>query len=516
MWQYNVNYTHSVVLHNTTWRNNRNFGIVIDGHYAQCNISGNVFDDNRCKVGLISIRGMEKSLRIMRNTMLQNAGTFMIEFKADSQCDLWGELVAIAQENTIKFNKAPSMTTPSSLIVFDGLQKVRIRRNLLSDNTLAYSLVAGMKTARLESTLDATENWWGTKDPVIIQHLIFDFDDWNDHALVNFAPYLIEDSFEGSLSVSWEQPNLVNVENLGGRLMTSLTLHQRDRPYVIKSDLTIMPHVTLTISPGTILEFAPRVGILALGTLIAKGRRHEEIVMRPLPNDIPASTEIVHNMYKRSLRLCSGMNCSESASNEGFLEYWNATTLQWVPLCDSRFSERNAQVVCRQLGFEHYSAWVDHGPRVEFDRNSLSRIWTYPEPLQCSGEESSLDECPIRLNGQMYGRRPMCYWNSQFIFIHCKERNVQPNTDYWGGIRYLTEIGEHYLRKSNETINIINSDISFNLEEAMFIHSPVWNTETSNISEISITINNTVISDNGRGIYQFSSVKPVTYWVSSF
>uniref|UniRef100_A0A8D8T2J5 Protein bark beetle n=2 Tax=Cacopsylla melanoneura TaxID=428564 RepID=A0A8D8T2J5_9HEMI len=438
VWQYNVNFTHSVVLQNTTWRNNRNFGVVIDGHYAQCNITANVFDDNRCKGGLISLRGMEKSLRILKNTILQNTGTFMIEFKADSQCDLWGELVAITQENTIKFNKAPSIMTPSSLIVFDGLQKVRVRRNLLSDNTLAYSLVAGMKTARLESTLDATENWWGTKDPVLVQHLIFDFDDWNDHALVNFAPYLIEDSFDGSLSVSWEQPNIVNVENLGGRLMTSLTLHRRDRPYVIKSDLTIMPHVTLTIAPGTVIEFAPRVGILVLGTLIAKGRRHEEIIMRPLPNDLPPTTEIVHNMYKRSLRLCSGMNCSGSASHEGFLEFWNATTLQWVPLCDSRFSERNAQVVCRQLGFEHYNAWVDHGPRVEFDRNSLSRIWTYPEPLQCSGEEASLDECPIRLNGQMYGRRPMCYWNSQFIFIHCKERNVPSNTDYWGGIRFAS------------------------------------------------------------------------------
>lgn len=99
--------------------------------------------------------------------------------------------------------------------------------------------------------------------------------------------------------VSWEQPNLVNMENLGGRLMTSLTLHRRDRPYVIKSDLTIMPHVTLTIAPGAVLEFAPRVGILVLGTLVAKGRRHEEIVMKPLPNDIPASTEIIHNMYKR-------------------------------------------------------------------------------------------------------------------------------------------------------------------------------------------------------------------------
>lgn len=89
--------------------------------------------------------------------------------------------------------------------------------------------------------------------------------------------------------------------------------------------------------------------------------------------------------FPRSLRLCSGMNCSGSVSHEGFLEFWNTTTLQWVPLCDSRFSERNAQVVCRQLGFEHYSAWVDHGPRLEFDRNSLSRIWSYPEPLQCSG-----------------------------------------------------------------------------------------------------------------------------------
>lgn len=107
--------------------------------------------------------------------------------------------------------------------------------------------------------------------------------------------------FLNSSQVSWEQPNLVNVENLGGRLMTSLTLHRRDRPYLIKSDLTIMPHVTLTIAPGTVLEFAPRVGILVLGTLVAKGRRHEEIVMRPLANDIPAGIEVVPNMYKRSV-----------------------------------------------------------------------------------------------------------------------------------------------------------------------------------------------------------------------
>ncbi len=33
--------------------------------------------------------------------------------------------------------------------------------------------------------------------------------------------------------------------------------------------------------------------------------------------------------------------------SQGFLEIFNRTTMQWVPICDKRFTERNAQVVCR-------------------------------------------------------------------------------------------------------------------------------------------------------------------------
>lgn len=89
----------------------------------------------------------------------------------------------------------------SSVIVFDGLQKVRVKRNLLSDNSLAYALVAGVRTARIDSTVDVMENWWGTTNEHEIISKIFDFDDWNDHAIANFKPFLIEDAFEGSLSV---------------------------------------------------------------------------------------------------------------------------------------------------------------------------------------------------------------------------------------------------------------------------------------------------------------------------
>jgi len=129
--------------------------------------------------------------------------------------------------------------------------------------------------------VDVAQNWWGTADVVKIKERIFDFDDWNNHAVAEFKPYLLENDREGSLSSPWESPSASLSEQLGGRLTKSMNLPSRARPYLIKSDLTVMPGVTLTIAPGAVLEFAPNVGILVLGVLKAQGHRHEEIVMRP-------------------------------------------------------------------------------------------------------------------------------------------------------------------------------------------------------------------------------------------
>ena len=54
------------------------------------------------------------------------------------------------------------------------------------------------------------------------------------------------------------------------------------RPYIIRSDLTVMPEVTLTIEPGAELEFYPSVGILVLGTLHAQGNIDRNIIMKPV------------------------------------------------------------------------------------------------------------------------------------------------------------------------------------------------------------------------------------------
>ncbi|KAK9870171.1 hypothetical protein WA026_006261 [Henosepilachna vigintioctopunctata] len=70
--------------------------------------------------------------------------------------------------------------------------------------------------------------------------------------------------------------------------------------------------------------------------------------------------------------------------------------------------------------------------------------------------------------------------------------------------RYLDELGNHYLRKANETLKCIQCEITHNKREAILMESPNWDLHKSNISETVIMINSSLITDNGKGIYHFS------------
>ncbi|XP_049867990.1 protein bark beetle isoform X2 [Pectinophora gossypiella] len=479
VWQYNENFTHSVFMYNNTWRSNQNFGLVIDGHFAEVNITKNIFTDNNCKTGLVSIRGMEKKMKVDGNFIERNNGQYMVEFYMDSQSEIMGLIYAVFVYNQVKNNRYTAQMNrgalfrnvdPTYVIGFKGIQKVKVSRNIFGLNGLQYTLLAGIKTAKIENLLDVTENWWGSADEKEIKRQIFDFDDWNNHAIASYLPYLVAESFDASVSVSFSTDIAMDVNELGGRLKHDLVIEARIAPYIVKSDITVMPNVTLTINPGVILEFAPNVGILVMGTLHAIGHSQLPIFMKPIASAANIETNRIskrdvgqysgsHHKYRRqlenlivqeSIRLCSGRNCSindnmAEKTNEGFLEYYNRTTLQWVPMCDNRFTERNAQVVCRELGFDPINVFFAHDRRVEYHSNSLSRIWSWPEPLQCVGTEDRYEDCPIRLNGQLYGHRHECKWDSEFVFIHCGMRNLEENLDYWGGIRFANPEFEYSL-----------------------------------------------------------------------
>ncbi|XP_050298201.1 protein bark beetle isoform X2 [Anthonomus grandis grandis] len=458
VWEYNENFTHSVYMDNNSFINNRNFGIDIDGHFAEVNLTSNVFKENRCHNGLLTVKGMEKKMLILSNKFLDNNCKYVVLFSCNSQSEIIGNIPAVFLYNELRNNKYVQVgrafgilqkaLDPKFLVGFKGIQKVTINRNLFASNSLEYDLLAGIKTAKIDEFLNVRENWWGTTDENHIQSKIFDFDDWNDHAVAIFRPFLIEEDFQASFSLTFNSNLTMDVNNLKGRLYQDLTLTSRHEPYVIQSDLTVMPNVTLTIHPGVTMEFSPNIGILVLGTLQAEGIEGNEIVMRPVTQNANLLMEPGPKREKRelelmgqeSIRLCKNRDCSQedeyAVSSEGFLEWFNQTTLQWIPMCDPRFTERNAQVVCTDLGFDPLNAFFDFGQRIDFHSNSLSRIWTWPEPLQCKGTEKRFEDCPIRLNGQQFGHRHKCEWNSNFVFINCNNKAQPPKYNFWGGVRF--------------------------------------------------------------------------------
>lgn len=311
---------------------------------------------------------MEKKLKIEENKIIQNTGRFMVEFNSDSQSEILGEVFAVFRNNELRNNKIEEKRIspggrsffrgtrsnpidPTCVIGFGGVQNVQVYRNLISDNQQHYDLVAGVKSARLGNFLEAQENWWGSRDPQYIEQRIFDFDDWNNHAEAIWRPFLLENDVFGSLSASYHENSTVDLDNIGGRIYQDLTLRRRDTPYIIRRDITVMPDVTLNIGGGVEMEFAPNVGILVLGTLNARGGKTSRITMRPIIKQSENFNRIersLENMaIQDSVRLCTNRNCTnEGPENqevrEGFLEYFNHTTLQWVPICDRRFTERNA------------------------------------------------------------------------------------------------------------------------------------------------------------------------------
>ena len=95
-----------------------------------------------------------------------------------------------------------------------------------------------------------------------IRERIFDFDDWNGYAIALFRPYYMEESFDSGQSFMTDRSPPMDINRLGGRLYDDLVLQKRPAPYIVRTDLTVMPGVTLTILPGVELEFFPSVGIL--------------------------------------------------------------------------------------------------------------------------------------------------------------------------------------------------------------------------------------------------------------
>ena len=435
---------HTVHLTETHFLNNRDFSCVIKGYYATVVISHNTFERNICQdgTGLLTISGMEKSLILRRNSVVDNSCRYMFSINIDSHAEYLTYGFGVMEYNDIRRNRYDGLSLPNHLtspttyaVSVFGVQNISANRNLFDNPSLGFEFLAGIRSLSIDNALNVKENFWGRTDYSGIMERIFDFDDWNRYSIADFFPYLTRADFNADLSGGEPIKPPLDISQPGGRVLEDEVLPWRLKPYVINRDLTVMPGVTFTIAPGTELQFMPNVGILVFGRLIARGLQHSRILMRPVE---PENGHIPFSRNKRSSVYTVRLRGDTTLFREsGFLELFNTTTNTWNLMCDSQFNEKSAEVVCRQLGKETVNAKVRfthlydhyiHGRPQYF----LKEFWH--ESYFCFGDEVDLVHCTRRHN---YNLLP-CVQAGNYTFVVCGERNLERRLNYWGNIRFAT------------------------------------------------------------------------------
>ena len=77
-------YNHSVNISDSTFSDNDNFELRVDGFYCNSTIAFNRFTRNRCRVGCATIAGTAKDVELTDNEFVENAGRYILEFNMNS------------------------------------------------------------------------------------------------------------------------------------------------------------------------------------------------------------------------------------------------------------------------------------------------------------------------------------------------------------------------------------------------------------------------------------------------
>lgn len=101
--------------------------------------------------------------------------------------------------------------------------------------------------------------------------------------------------------MTWDDNLHMSNGVLGGKIVESLIIAPKENPYLVLSDITVMPSVTLTILPGTTLEFAPNIGILVLGSFVARGYTGGEIIFKPINKAVLSHAHHLKSKYNNCI-----------------------------------------------------------------------------------------------------------------------------------------------------------------------------------------------------------------------
>ena len=298
--------SHAVRLSKNIFFDNEQASIRLTGYHASFNLTHSTFENNRNYLtALIDLRHIEKDFLIDGNRFQRNQVRQLIVTNFYGHAPFHHDFF---HQSSITYNeffenkpalisKAPIL--PSACLAIIGSLNVTIQRNVFENHHYDYELIAALITDTVNTTVDATLNWWSSDVGQAIQNRILDSTKRSDHAFVQWNPFLACRQLTCAQMKLSMQTILQMNRPLRGLITGHSVIHKRREPYLINGDLIVMPGGELTIEPGVELHFAPNTGILVLGNLNATGTPKDPIHMRlAMKQFVMEQVANVHNPFQ--------------------------------------------------------------------------------------------------------------------------------------------------------------------------------------------------------------------------
>ena len=398
--------------------------------------SENMFEEN--DVGSISnvvelSANGKGSVIIEGNTFVRNKRKSIVLLSPETYFNSGVQVrnIAFFRNNTLKNNVVYDKTIaskafPNCVLEVTRSVNVDVYHNVFGNPGSSYDVGNGVEVTSSLDRINFTLNYWGTDNELIIQNRIYDFDDSNFLATINYFPFLLSADLCDVAGSSHPRnyPLFVTLSGeVGGQLSDSVTLTAAGSPYLITRDVTILPTGSLSVEAGVIIEVKANRGILVEGSMMSLGSSVSPVTFRG------------HSVASEQ-RNDGEFRITDSYVYENYFAYG---TLQinfdqaWRSICipsnvsrDYTSLNKLADLACKNLGYSRGSDGSKH--------------W-YPllgtpiiTKFSCPGNATDVNHCTFSLG--KYSALSRCLTT---FYVHCFDSVESGNGRQfggWAGIRF--------------------------------------------------------------------------------
>jgi len=452
------------------------------------------------------------SIDVLKNIFVTNTGEFIVYVDYSSLPD---KRFMIIKNNTFLNNKCIHKfstkyirtNTQAVLALHEG--NFTVEHNSFDNSLFPHEMATFVKDH--DRVIQATENWWGSRDECQVKERIFDFEDRVELAQIQYYPFLIHYNSTNAKRHNDERPLCFLLGNkVGGTLNRSVTVPKDSAIYQVTGDVIVLPNGILTIEENVTFEFPLQAVFLVYGQVIIKGTNVKRVKFIP-------------RTPREDIRLVDG-----PGPWEGTLEMWFNNT--WMPVCLSRYSYEST-IVCRQLGYEGNGYWrrYSSGKENVFLHNVRCDTDENDNVLHCNREKwISLSYCS---NYVAYIQCKISFWAGIHLPITPK-RSVITNLDIsYAGFAYRNDLSIPGIALrvdlSHHNITGITVDKAASIGVQIMYPDPfksshdladstISNTESDGIrldSPYGNIVNNDVVNTKGRGFLFDSNWNPLSVHV---